>query len=270
MRVAEDASPGAVTARRFTTRRARSLFRHQVRNEQLLFWRSREAAVFVFLFPVLLFLLLGTVYSGRYHGHALSEYLVAGLLGYGTANTAFGGLAITLVLRREQGVLKRIRATPLPPALYLAATLASILIVFAIQSVSLVGLGHFVFDAELPARPFSLLVALAVGAASFAALGIGVASLIRSAEGSSAVVNIIILPMTFLSGGFGPTRDYPQFLQDIAEVLPLKHLIDAITGIYLDHEPVWDQGWALLVVAVWGVIGAVVAHRRFGWEPREG
>ena len=246
------------------------LFLHQFRSEQLLFWRSREAAVFVFLFPLMLFLLLATVYSGRYHGHPLADYLVAGLLGYGTANTAFGGLAITLVLRRELGMLKRIRATPLPPATYLAAALASIIAIFALQAVVLVVLGRAAYGSELPERPLSLLAALAVGAASFAALGVAVASLIRSAEGASAVVNVIILPMTFLSGGFGPTRHYPGVLRAIAEALPLKHLIDAVSGIYLDHESVAAQGWALLVVAAWGVAGAVVALRRFRWEPREG
>ncbi|HEY3182599.1 MAG TPA: ABC transporter permease [Gaiellaceae bacterium] len=246
------------------------LFLHQLRNEQLLFWRSREAAVFVFLFPVLLFLLLGTVYDGTYHGHPLADYLVAGLLGYGAANTAFGGLAITLVLRREQGVLKRIRATPLPSAVYLAGVLASILGVFAIQAVLLVFLGRVVFDAELPQRSFSLAATLGVGALSFAALGVALSTLIRSAEGASAVVNVVILPMTFLSGGFGPTRSYPRILRALSEALPLKHLIDAVAGIYLDHEPVWEQRWALLVVLGWGVIGLVVAFRAFRWEPREG
>ena len=246
------------------------LFAHQFRSDQLVFWRSREAAVFVFLFPLLLFLLLATVYDGTYNDHPLSEYLVGGLLGYGTANTAFGGLAITLVLRREQGVLKRVRATPLPPAVYLAAAIASILAVFAFQAALLVAVGRLVFDADLPARPFSLVAALTVGGLSFAALGTGLAAVIRSAEGSSAVVNVVILPMTFLSGGFGPTRDYPRVLQAVAEALPLKHLIDAVAGIYLDREPVWEQGWALLVVAAWGLVGAAVALRRFRWEPREG
>jgi ABC-2 type transport system permease protein len=246
-----------------------ALLGHQFRSEQLLFWRSREAAVFVFLFPVLLFLLLGTVYDGTYHHHPLADYLVAGLLGYGAANTAFGGLAITLVLRREQGMLKRIRATPLPPAVYIAATLLSILFVFALQSALLILLGRVVFDAHLPQRPVALFAALIVGALSFAGLGVGLASVIRSAEGSSAVVNVIILPMAFLSGSFGPTRDYPEVLQAIAEILPLKHLLDAITGIYIDNEPLWEQGWALLVVLVWGAFGLAVALRRFRWEPRE-
>jgi len=246
------------------------LFAHQLRSEQLLFWRSREAAVFVFLFPVLLFLLLATVYGGTYRGHALSEYLVAALLGYGTANTAFGGLAITLVLRRESGLLKRIRGTPLPPSTYLAAVLASTLAVFALQAVGLLTLGRVAFGATLPSRLLSLAATLVIGALAFAALGAALASFIRSAEGASAVVNVIILPMTFLSGGFGPTRHYPEVLRVLAAVLPLKHLIDAVIGIYLDREHVWEQRWALAIVVAWGVFGAVVAARRFRWEPRQG
>jgi ABC-2 type transport system permease protein len=160
-------------------------FFHQLRAEQRLFWRSREAAIFVFLLPVLLFLLLGSVYSGDVNGHPAADYLLVGMLGYGVANTAFGGLAITLVLRREAGILKRIRSTPMPSAIYLTAVLASTLIVFALQSALLVALGRLLFDAQLPERVGSLLGALLVGAASFAALGLAAAALVRSAEGSS-------------------------------------------------------------------------------------
>ena len=98
-----------------------TLFWHQLRAEQLTFWRSREAAIFVFLFPPLLFVLLASVFGdGTEEGRPVSSYLVAGLIGYAVANTALGGLAITLVLRRETGVLKRLRSTPLPGRLYLA------------------------------------------------------------------------------------------------------------------------------------------------------
>jgi ABC-2 type transport system permease protein len=245
------------------------LFLHQLRNEQLIFWRSREAAVFVFFFPVMLLLLLGAVYNGTYRGHAEIDYLVAGLIGYGVANTTFGGLAILLVLRRETGILKRIRATPLPPPFYLGATIVSMLIVFALQAVAIIVVGKLVYGAAWPPRPLSGLVVCAIGAAAFAAMGVGLASLIRSAEGSSAVVNVIVLPLAFLSGGFGPTSRYPQFLQDVAEVLPLKHFIDAVTGVFLDSEPVSDQWGALLAVCVWGVAGLLVAVRFFSWEPRE-
>ena len=101
-----------------------TLFAHQVRADQLVFWRGRESAVFVFLFPVLLYLLLSTVYSGDYRGRPNTDYLTSSLIAYGVANTAFGGLAIILVMRRELGILKRIRATPLPAPMYLAAARA--------------------------------------------------------------------------------------------------------------------------------------------------
>jgi len=113
------------------------LFRHQLKWEQRLFWRSRESAVFVFLFPILLFALLTAVYNGHIYNRPASWALLAGMIGYGAANTAFAGLAITLVSRREIGILKRIRATPLPPAVYLTGVLFSIMIVFAIQVTSL-------------------------------------------------------------------------------------------------------------------------------------
>ena len=244
------------------------LFIHQLRAEQLVFWRSREAAVFVFFFPILLLLLLGAVYNGDYRGHPEIDYLVAGLLGYGIANTTFGGLAITLVIRRESGLLKRVRGTPLPPALYLTSAVVSILLVYALQAFAIIWVGRLVYGSALPQEPFSLLVAAVIGAAAFAGMGVGLAGLIRSSDGASAVVNVIVLPMAFLSGGFGPTSRYPEFLQHVAQVLPLTHFINAVTGIYLDHESVTEQGWSLLFVAVWGVAGLIVARRTFRWEPR--
>ena len=118
------------------------LFWHQLRCEQLVFWRSREAAVFVFLFPLLLFALLTAVYNGTLHGVPASWALLVGMLGYGAANTAFAGLALLLISRRELGILKRIRATPLPTIVYLMAVLVSIMIVFALQAASLFVLGR--------------------------------------------------------------------------------------------------------------------------------
>ena len=246
------------------------LVRHQLKWEQRLFWRSREAAVFVFLFPILLFTLLTAVYNGRIDGRPAASVLLAGMIGYGAANTAFAGLAITLVTRRELGILKRIRGTPLPPAVYLTAVLISITIVFAIQVVSLFVLGRLLKSTPWPSHLLSLGLALALGAAAFAALGLAITGFIRSQEGSSAVLNVIVLPMAFLSGSFGPTRHYPAVLRAIAAVLPLKYLLDLIKGIYLHGQQIWDQPGAVAVLAAWGLFGMVVAVRTFRWEPREG
>jgi ABC-2 type transport system permease protein len=246
-----------------------SVLLHQLRFEQLTFWRSREAAVFIFVFPLLLFALLGSVYDGEIEGEPAQDVLLAGLFGYGAANTAFAGLAIILVGRRESGILKRIRATPLPPAVYLAAVLLSTLTVFALQSVALVALGVFAFDAEPPASPLGFAGAVVLGAVAFAGLGVGAAALIRSAEGVSAVVNVAVLPMAFLSGSFGPTDEYPAFLQAVADVLPLTYFLDVTYGVYLDGESLLADPGALAVVLAWGAAGLLVALRRFSWMPRE-
>jgi ABC-2 type transport system permease protein len=246
------------------------LLAHQLRAEQLVFWRSREAALFIFLFPLLLFLLLGSVYTGRIYGVPAAEALLAGLIGYGCANTAFAGLAIQLVLRREAAILKRLRATPLPAPVYIAALLASTLIVFVLQTVTLFLLGRLFYGTPFPSAFISLILAIVIGAAAFAALGVATASLIRSGEGSSAVVNFILLPAAFLTGSFGPTRHYPAFLRAIGDVLPLKYFVDIVNAIYLHGHALWSQPKALGILLAWGVAALAVAVAKFRWEPREG
>ena len=241
---------------------------HQLRWEQRLFWRNREAAVFVFVFPPMLYLLLGALYDGRIDGFRAADVLLAGLISYGCANTTFGGLAITLVIRREGGILKRIRGTPLPAWAYLVAVTVSSIVVFVLQMAVTVVLGLTLYDAAGPESWIQLVLAGLIGAIAFAGLGFAVASLIRSSEGSSAVVNLILLPMAFLSGAFGPTRDYPEVLQTIGDALPLRYLVDLVEDAYLRGDAVWDNPAALGALAVWGAAGYVVAARRFRWEPR--
>src|SRR4029077_9049342 len=123
------------------------------------------------------------------------HYLLAGMLGYGLASTAFAGLAIIVVIRRESAILKRLRGTPLPAWAYVAATVTSAILVFALEAIVLVVLARVLFGVPFPTRVFSLVVALLLGAFAFAAMGIGLTTVIRSAEGSSAVVNAVYLPM---------------------------------------------------------------------------
>jgi ABC-2 type transport system permease protein len=243
---------------------------HELRTEQLLFWRSRELAFFTFLLPIIFFVLLGSVYGTDKIEHVKgSRYLLAGMLGYGVVATAFAGLAITITIRRESGVLKRLRGTPLPAWAYVGGVLGSTIVVYAIEAVALIGLGKALFDVPLPNRYFSLVLALLLGVLSFAAMGIGLTAVIRSAEGSSAVVNAIYLPMAFIAGAFFSPHSFPQFLRGIADVLPLTYFIRLVRDILLHDAQIWDQPEAVAVIAAWGAFGALVAFQRFRWEPRE-
>ena len=246
------------------------LFVHELRAQQRLFWRSRELAFFTFMLPVILFFLLGSTYGDdEIEGVRGADYLLAGMLGYGAVSTTFAGLAILLVVRREQGILKRLRATPLPAWTYLAAVLTSIVVVFALETVLMVTIGRLSFDTALPERPLSLAVALLLGSVSFAALAVGLSGLMRSAEGSSAVVNAIYLPVSFISGAFFSPESFPAFLEAIANLLPLTYFIELVRDVMLHGQQVWEEPKAVAMVAAWGVAGLVASLRFFRWEPRE-
>ena len=139
------------------------------------------------------------------------DYLLTGTLGYGVVATAFAGLAIMLVIRREEGILKRLRSTPLPAPVYLLAVLTTTMAAFLVQAAAIIALGMAVFGASFPDNLVSLVVALVLGAAVFAALGVGLTGLVRRAEGASAVVNAIYFPMLFLSGSFFERSTLPAF-----------------------------------------------------------
>jgi ABC-2 type transport system permease protein len=246
------------------------LFVHQFRAEQKLFWRSSELAFFTFLLPIIFLFLLGYAYGDEeIDGVRGYNFLLAGMLGYGVAATS-SGLAIILVLRREAGTLKRLRATPLPPATYVAAALGSIIFVFVIEAVILVVLARVFFDVPVPDRIVSLALAVLFGASAFAAMGVALTTAIRSADGASAVINAVFLPLTFISGSFFSPDSFPSVLQAVAEALPLKHFIVLVRDIVVEGKEIWSFPTELVVVAAWGVTCAIVAARRFRWEPREG
>ena len=248
-----------------------TLLVHELRIEQRLFWRSRELAFFTFLLPIVFFVLLGSTYgSDTVDGVKGSRFLLAGMIGYGAISIAFAGLAIVLVIRRESGILKRLRATPLPAWAYIAAVLCAFLAAFAVEVVGLIVLGRVLFGIGMPDHVGSLVLALLLGAVAFCGLGIGVTALIRSAEGASAVVNAIYLPMAFIAGAFFSPRHFPQVLRAIADVLPLTYFLRLVRNVMLHGETIWTQGTNVAVVAAWGALGVIVALRAFRWEPHEG
>ncbi len=247
------------------------LFLHELANQQRLFWRSRESAFFTFLLPIVLLVIIGLVYGdSTIDGVPAAPYLVAGMLGFGVVATAYAGLAINTVIRRESGVLKRVRGTPLPSSGYLGAVIVSILVVIAIEAIAQVLIGRYVLDAGFPGSPGALAVALALGGVAFSALGLATTAIVRSSEGSSAIVNAIYLPMIFISGVFFSVDALPGFLEAIADVLPLTYLLDLIRSVFVDGDDLASSWRAILVVALWGIAGALLAVRSFRWEPQEG
>jgi ABC-2 type transport system permease protein len=136
--------------------------------------------------------------------------------------------------------------------------------------VCMIAIGRGLFDVPLPDRVFSLVVTLALGAVSFAALGLAMTVIVRSAEGASATVNAVYLPMAFISGSFFSPHSFPQFLRAIADVLPLTYFIRLTRDVMLHGHQFWDNWGDVGAIAVWGAIGTIVAIWGFRWEPAEG
>jgi ABC-2 type transport system permease protein len=238
------------------------LYAHELKGELLLYTRSRELAFFTFMLPMIFFVLLGSTYGNdTVDGVKGSHFLQAGMIGYGAISIAFAGLAIVLVIRRESGILKRLRATPLPAPAYIVALLASFLAAFAVEVAGLILLGRVLFGIPAPDRIGSLVLALLLGAVAFCGLGIGVSALIKSAEGA---------PASFIAGAFFSAAHFPQVLRGIADVLPLTYFLRLIRNVMLHDQAIWTQGTNVAVIAAWGIGGAIVALRYFRWEPSEG
>ncbi len=243
----------------------------QVAAEQRLYWRNVSAAVFTFALPIFLLVVFGTV--GRHSkvdGTPYPDFFVPGMLGMAIIVTTFAGLAITLTVRRDRGILKRVRGTPLPPGTYLGALIASIVLVLLLEVLIVVGVGRLAFGVRLPDSLAGLVLLVVVGAASCSTLGVAVTRAVPNAEGSSAIVNAFYLPVLFLSGAFFPVSKLPQIVEWVAELLPMTHVIASLRRLFEGHAlGGGDLAWLAVPIA-WGLLGALVSWRTFRWEPTGG
>jgi ABC-2 type transport system permease protein len=237
----------------------------QYRLERRMFWRNPSAAFFGFLLPLLLLAIFGAVFSSRQED---LDVIVPGIAGLSVMSATFTSLAYNLTTLRERGILKRLRGTPLPPSAYLAGLAGNAVANAVLQLALVIVAGHVVFGVAWPTEWGSLLVFAAVGVVCFASLGVALSHAIPNPESAPAWVNAVFLPQILIAGVFYDEKDAPQFIRDIAEVLPLKHLIDGFSGAMVKGEGLADHMTALLVLAVWTVIGVTIAVRGFSWEAR--
>jgi len=237
----------------------------QYRLERRMFWRNPSAAFFGFLLPLLLLAIFGAVFSSRPED---LDVIVPGIAGLSVMSATFTSLAYNLTTLRERGILKRLRGTPLPPSAYLSGLAGNAVANAVLQLALVIVAGHVVFGVAWPTEWVSLAVFTAVGVVCFASLGVALSHAIPNPESAPAWVNAVFLPQILIAGVFYDEKDAPQFIRDIAEVLPLKHLIDGFSGAMVHGEGLSDHLTALLVLGVWTAVGVAIAVRGFSWEAR--
>lgn len=243
----------------------------QVRLNQRSFWRNPESAFFNFAMPLGVLLIFGaTTTNDTLPGHGGVRVLtlfVPGILAFAVVVMAYGNLAATVSLQRADGVLKRLRATPLNPSLYLGGQLVSVVATTLLISAVTIGLGGAAFGAlPRPAAIPQLLVVLALGIACFATLGIAISAAIPTADAAGAITNGTYLPLAMVSGMFSATLHLPRLLNAVISAFPLKALADGLRSAYdpgVHGLPVHN----VLVLVVWTLAGIALALRYFRWEP---
>jgi ABC-2 type transport system permease protein len=250
-----------------------TLTARQLRYVNRAFWRNPASAFFTFVLP-LMFLAIFTALLGdgdvRVGGRVitLSTYYVAVMTAFAVMTACFNNIAVALTFQRDAGILKRINGTPLPATVFFGARVLHALLVSLLLVAITSTFGLLVYDAQIPtgATLGRFLVMLAVGAASFCALGFAIAGVIPNADAAPPIVNATILPVQFLSGIFIPLGDdAPEWVTWTANVFPVKHFTDGIQAGYVGLPFDWSD---VLVVGAWGLAGLLLAIRFFSWQPK--
>lgn len=254
---------------------AARLIWHQYRYDQRTFWREPAAVFFTVVLPLIFLFIFVSIFGNEPIQAGTKEipgstYYVPGILALAIVSATTVNLAITMTTLRERGTLKRVRSTPLPPWVFMAARLLTALAVSVLMVVLVTLLGRIVYGVAIPTRTLpGLLLTVVVGTAACCCLGFALTAVIPSENAAPAVTNALVLPLYFFSGIFIPNDDIPRGMQIVGDIFPVKHLFQALLAAFNPlTKGAGIEGVHLLVLAGWGLAGLLVASRTFGWSPR--
>jgi len=253
-----------------------ALFAHQFRYDQKVFWRNPASVFFTVAFPVVLLLIFATVFGGQTvsvrGGIATDAYYVPAIITLAVISATMQSLAMSLVIAREDGRLKRGRGTPMPAWVFIAGRVGNSAIVALMMFALIAAIGRLLYGVAIPwGRLPEIVLVLVVGAAAFSCLGIALTAAIPSQDAAAPIVNALLLPLYFLSGVFIPDDQLPSGVIHFADAFPIRHFFEAFFDVYDPGSTGATLQWGdLAIVAIWGVLGLLLATRYFRWTPRGG
>lgn len=237
----------------------------QFRFERKMFWRNPTAAFFNFVLPLMFLTLFGAIFS---NDQSQLRVIIPGIAGMSVMATTFNSLANNIVFLREQGVLKRMSGTPLPRTSYLAGIFGSVVVNATAQIVIIVVVAKVVFGIDWPPDIPQLILYVVLGVVCLAAAGVAFSHVIPNFDSAPAYVNIVFLPVIFISGVFFDSDTAPAAVHAAGSVLPLTHIIDGLSASMVTGAPVSDHWGGLAIIAGWTIFCVVFAVRGFSWESR--
>ncbi len=266
----------ADTAPRRTVRPgALALLRDQVAHTTTALRRDVSSVFFAVAFPVILVVVVPAMNGGRdatlTDGRRLAAFFAATMATYGAAVTGYVSMPELVARWRGLGVLKREHATPLPKAALLVGHAVGAVWVSFLTLVAVYLVAWVLFGVGVPIRWWAVLLSFLLASACFAALGLALASLIRTAQGVTGVALGTLLPLAFLSDIFLVGADLPQVIDRISWLFPLRHATRAMTlaAAPPDFAGSGLQVGHLVVILAWTVAASAVVAWRFGWEVSE-
>ena len=239
--------------------------------------RNPRARFFGFFFPIVLLVVFNGVFG---NGHTLVDgvrvslkvFYVPGILAMSIVTNAYASLVILISGLREQGVLKRRRATPVPAVVLIGGQALATVVTTAVTAAILLVIAKLAYGVGM-AAPAILAVACTslIGTFAFACIGYAVSGLIGSQDAAQPIVQMTMLPLWFISGVFIPIRNLSTGLKDIADVFPVQHLANSLhlASVHTSFAAS-ISATDLIVLAVWAAGAAVLAAWRFSWLPAGG
>lgn len=199
-------------------------------------------------------------------GSRYIDFVVPGLLGMNLMGSGIWGIGFAIVDARKKKLLKRLIATPMSRAEYLASFLFFRLALLVVEVATLIGFGTLVFDVPLRGSFVQLAAICVLSSLAFGGLGLLIASRARTMEGASGLMNLVMLPMWVFSGVFFSSGNFPDVAQPIIQALPLTAVNDALRANMLQGAPWNVVGSEMAIIAVWLVVTFTLALRLFRWR----
>lgn len=248
--------------------------RSQAKFDVLAFRRNPAATFFTVVFPIIFLVIFTSLFGneeiqvGADESVRVATFYVPGILALSVVSATFMNIGITITAKRESGVLKRVRGTPIRPAVFLAAQIVAAIAIMVFTALLVIVIGNLVFDVSLRADGIvSLLITLVIGSGAFCLLGLALTAFIPSFDAAPAITNAIVLPLYFVSDVFIVGNDTPAWMETLGNIFPVRHLAHALQESFVPSDSVplpWNH-W--LVIAAWGAVGAVIALNKFRWTP---
>jgi ABC-2 type transport system permease protein len=237
--------------------------------EAKLFLREPVGAFFTLVFPLMMLFLFGSIYGNEptpmFGGHGTIDISIPAYTAMIIATTGLMAITITMATYRENGILRRLRTTPVSPLVVLAA---QVIVVFAMTSLGmllLVVAGKLVYHVRFEGNAFSVLAGFVLSSLSFFGLGFILAGIMPTARTAQVVGMVLLYPMLFLSGAGFPRELLPETIKKISAFLPLTYVVTLLRGLWIGET--WGQHTTdAVVLAVLLVAGVLISVKTFRWE----